>query len=93
MSPAAPLTCALPSTDWASRSDTCEMEKRDTGAGDTVKREVGAVAAGVGVTAGAGATGPTVVTKAPLAGARRKSPSHSNPPPETGPGYRVTRVC
>lgn len=89
--PSLPALRASPPTDWASESDTCVMEKRDAGAGDTVKREKGAAVAGVGGTGEAGAAEPRVVAKAALAGARGK-PSQSNPPPATGPGCRVTRV-
>lgn len=70
----APPLGASPPTDWASASDTCVMEKRDTGAGDTVKREKAVGAAGVRGAAGVGAAGSS-------AGASGKSSSHSNPPP------------
>lgn len=62
--------------DWASESDTCVMEKREGGAGDTVKRENGA--AGVGGAARTGSAGSSAVTKAALPGTSGKSPSHSN---------------
>ena len=45
-------TGALPPTDPESESETCVMEKRDAGAGETVKREKGLGATDLGVSAG-----------------------------------------
>lgn len=58
--------------DPASESETCVMEKRDAGAGDTVKREKGPGAAALGDAAGAGKA-------ASGAGVGGKPSSHANP--------------
>lgn len=64
--PPAPPTCL------ASESETCVMEKREPGAGDTVKREEPR-AAGSGDAAGAGGPGSA-------AGVGAKLSSHPKPP-------------
>lgn len=61
---------------------TCVMEKRDAGAGETVKREKGLGLAGAAGTHGAGS----------WAGVGGRPSSHSNPPPARCPPSVVDQM-
>ena len=61
------------------------MEKRDAGAGETVKREKGLGLAGLGGAAGTRRAGS-------WAGVSGRPSSHSNPPPARGPPSFVDRM-
>lgn len=87
-----------PPTESMSESETWVMENRDTGAGETVKRENwrGSTCFGAGAsvgTAGSGSAGVSEDIRDGFTGMSGKSSSHSKPPPVTqsaGPGAEPT---
>lgn len=77
-----------PPTESMSESETWVMENRDTGAGETVKRENwrGRTCFGAGTsvgTAGSGSAGVSEDIRDGFTGMSGKSSSHSKPPPVT----------